>query len=190
MKIKRPKEGIAGWDLLNFLYLHQPARGVVSRSYSTSATSRGAEAEEGLSEEDTELGMPSEPTWSVYELLDRVKGGREVGKEELEKLHRLAALELPSDEEGLLRTKKELEAMIGLVDAVRSVDVEKKGHDVGIGRIWPEGRSQRLSEDTPSAASIEDAIATLDREKLLGLAKRTERGFYVVDRPGRGEPNE
>lgn len=128
--------------------------------------------------------MPKEATWSVVELLEQVKGGREIGKEELAKLHRLAALEMPSDEEGLQRTKRDLEAMIGLVDAVRSIEVEK-GNDVGVGRIWPEGRFQRLSEGQPAEGSKE----TLDRDRLLGLAKRTERGFYVVDRP-KGEPSE
>jgi putative ABC transport system ATP-binding protein len=134
-----------------------------TRSYSTSARQTYT---------DEELCIPLDSTWSVEQVMASAKPV-ELNDIQLAKLCRLAALELPSSSEEREELRAGLKDLVGLVDAVRSVDVSSVEGQTS-STIWPEGES--LSPRQDNAAEV------LNREHLLQLAKRRLRHSYVVDR--------
>jgi Asp-tRNA(Asn)/Glu-tRNA(Gln) amidotransferase C subunit len=112
----------------------------------------------------------------VSDLLASSKGVT-LTEERLAKLCKLAALEMPSVAAKREKLRSELEDLIGLVDAVRTVDVEALQADdasTTATTIWPEG------ETLPFANELETEI--LDREQLLNLPERRARNSYIVDK--------
>jgi putative ABC transport system ATP-binding protein len=136
-----------------------------TRSYSTSARQMYT---------DEELCIPRESTWSVEQVMATAKSV-ELNDEQLAKLCRLAALEMPSSSEEREELRAGLKDLVGLVDAVRSVDVSSvEEHHAMATTIWPKGES--LTPRTDSQSEV------LDRQKLLQLAKRRSQHSFIVDR--------
>lgn len=88
--------------------------------------------------------------------------------------------------------KNELRGLVGLVDAVRSVDTSSiKTEEAIQATIWPRDESLRLHDDDPdqSKRPIDelqyDGTGTLPREQLLVLARRKLRNAFVVHREAR-----
>jgi hypothetical protein len=125
--------------------------------------------------ETDEFGLPLKPTWSVKELLSSYPPPT-LEPETLVKLHKLAALKPPpqgSEEFGKLRS--ELSELIKLVEAVKTIEVDKGGEEgIPDGRIWQEGRGISFDEDLSRAEEPSGRA-------LLEHAGRTAEGFYVVD---------
>ncbi|UZJ51787.1 hypothetical protein CBS101457_001107 [Exobasidium rhododendri] len=136
------------------------------RSYSTTARRTYS---------DEELCIPSTSTWSVSDLMS-TSNAVSLDEERLAKMCQLAALELPSDADKREKLRSELEALIGLVDAVRSVNVSAlQGDDERtVTTIWPEGESLPFAD--------EKGTDILDREQLLNLAWRRAKNSFVVDK--------
>ena len=113
-------------------------------------------------------GIPTEPTWSVKDLLSSYPSPR-LSNKTFKKLYELSALIPP--EEGTPdyeNIKHDLEEMIRLVEAVRLVDTTG---------VSLEGR--KVEED----ADRKYNVSTVDNDgrALLQLASQTQNGFYVVD---------
>lgn len=137
-----------------------------TRNYSTSARQQ--------TYSDEELCIPRESTWSVSELL-ATSTPVELNDDQLAKLCRLAALELPLSNEKRDHLRSELKDLVGLVDAVQSVDVSTVNDCAGITMttIWPEGEFLQ-----PIQRSETEVI---DQDKLLQLAKRRLQNSYIVE---------
>lgn len=134
-----------------------------TRSYSTSARQMYT---------DEELCIPQGSTWSVEQIMSTAKPV-ELNDEQLAKLCRLAALDMPSGSKDREELRTGLKDLVGLVDAVRLVDVSAVEGQLA-STIWPEGQSLSPRED--------NNVEMLERDKLLQLAKRRLQHSYVVDR--------
>ncbi|TDL29161.1 hypothetical protein BD410DRAFT_6854 [Rickenella mellea] len=141
-------------------------------------------------------GIPTNPSWSVHDLLSSYPRPT-LPAATLKRLHERAALIPP--EEGTKRhaeLTREMEEMIRLVEAVKLVDVDKMqmradltstaqdshGPDaerevVPDGRVWPEGVGIALSSNTGEVEPKDGAFG----ENLLKHAEHTIDGFYVVE---------
>ena len=80
------------------------------------------------------------------------------------------------DAQGYGRTKKELEDLIRLVEAVKFVKTES-GDGVPDGRIWNEGDGINLDRDL-EASQQEEGVSG---KELLDYARQTKNGMYLVD---------
>lgn len=126
--------------------------------------------------------VPSQPTWSVHELLSSYPRPS-ISPTTFEKLHHLSALIPPeegSDEH--MRLKHELEEMVRLVDAVRLVDTSSVATEDGIipdGRVRPEEEGIMLASNSREM-EFEDP-ETESGTQLLKHASRTKNGCYVVE---------
>jgi Asp-tRNA(Asn)/Glu-tRNA(Gln) amidotransferase C subunit len=113
-------------------------------------------------------GIPTEPTWSVKDLLSSYPSPR-LSNKTVQKLYELSALIPP--EEGTPdyeNVKHDLEEMIRLVEAVRLVDTKE---------VTLRGRKVEEDADREYTVSTRDN----DGQALLQLASQTQNGFYVVD---------
>ncbi|KAJ3552921.1 hypothetical protein NM688_g3896 [Phlebia brevispora] len=128
-------------------------------------------------------GIPTQPTWSVNELLSSYPKPV-ITPATLKHLHELSALIPP--EEGTpehARLTSEMENLVKLVEAVRLVDVgqttESGDGEVPDGRIWAEGTGISLEyKKEPAPFPPEGEV---HGQALLGYASRTENKLYVVD---------
>lgn len=154
-------------------------------------------------DDDHDPALPSTPPYSIHALLSSYPSPT-LSDTTLDKLHRLAALHPPavgSPERAKL--KEELEEMVRLVEAVRSVDAralgledDKDGYGVGDtsegsksddcggrtipdGRIWPEGVGMPLSTNTRAVEFDDPEVES--GVQLLKHAQKTRDGFYVVE---------
>jgi Asp-tRNA(Asn)/Glu-tRNA(Gln) amidotransferase C subunit len=94
----------------------------------------------------------------------------------LKRLHELSALEPPA--EGTLEHAKltrELENLVRLVEAVKSIEVESDGKDIPDGRIWVEGVGMDIFRG--KVESKQEPTGTT----LLKHAAHTLNGSYVVE---------
>lgn len=151
----------------------QNSSGKVPGSPSTSTRNYSTSARQQIYS-DEELCIRRESTWSVSELMTS-STPVELNDEHLTKLCRLAALELPSSSEQRDYLRSELKDLVGLVDAVRLVDVSAVKDRAGniVTTIWPEGEYIK-----PRKGSETEVI---NQTKLLQLAKRRIENSYVAE---------
>ena len=125
--------------------------------------------------------IPSQPTWSVYELVSSYLRPS-IPSSTFNKLHDLSALIPPkggTKEHATL--KHELEEMVRLVDAVRLVDTSSVASEDGSipdGRVRDEGEGMKLTSNT---RDVEFEDETESGTELLKHASRTKNGYYVVE---------
>ncbi|BGP47340.1 hypothetical protein JCM10450v2_003192 [Rhodotorula kratochvilovae] len=99
------------------------------------------------------------------------------------KLHRLAALEPPTTEDGW-KDLQDLDELVAIVQAVRGVDTSALGLRDGE-MVDARVRAEPLPVDwsaTTASAAAQDPPAARGQE-LLKLAKRTEGAYYVAPMP-------
>ena len=86
-----------------------------------------------------EYGVPTSPSWSVRQLLKDYPAPT-LSNATFEKLHKLSALNAPSDPAKRESLRRQLEELIKMVNAVRVAPLPDDRTDGKIedGRIWPE----------------------------------------------------
>lgn len=148
-----------------------------------------------------EHGIPLRPVWSVRKLLASYPHPS-ISPNTFERIHRLSAL-IPPKEGSPERENvtKELEGLIGMVEAVRlpalakdstSLDEDNNTQlqleDSGIpdGRIWMEDSGIDLSEsNTTKELEPRHCGGNSSGSTLLEHAARTSNGLYVIDQDKR-----
>ncbi|KAI9574499.1 hypothetical protein HD554DRAFT_1981520, partial [Boletus coccyginus] len=120
-------------------------------------------------------GIPLKPTWSLRELLSSYPSPS-LSPATFQRLHELSALILPTqDTPEYDTTKKELDELVRLVEAVKLVNVDRLPTDSSTpdGRVWAEGTGIPLTKQPPDKK--------IHGTKLLEYASRTLEGMYVVE---------
>lgn len=119
-------------------------------------------------------GIPLKPTWSVRELLSSYPSPS-LSPVTFQRLHELSALIPPiQGTPEYTATKKELDELVRLVEAVKLVDVEcPTDSSIPDGRVWAEGTGIPLTEE-PLGGEMQGT-------KFLHCANRTLEGMYVVE---------
>jgi len=146
-----------------------------SRAFHTPKPFKFSESNEPTSVD--EFGVPTLPSWSVRQLLKDYPAPT-LSNATFDKLHKLSALNAPSDPTERESLRRQLEGLIKMVNAVRLAPLPDSGEDGKIedARIWPENyginlqRSvQRPGEDEPHG-----------RELLVHSRVSNEEGVYVL----------
>lgn len=95
---------------------------------------------------------------------------------------------MPTDPADIEKLKEEMRATKALIDVVRRTARDESvaaGAKVGIvdGRVADEARHEYEDEEVEGEAGIdaEEGTRVLDRDQLLASAKRTRRGYFVVE---------
>lgn len=144
--------------------------------------------------------IPSKPTWSVTSLLSSASEDEGFTTAQLAHLHKLCALEMPTDPEEVQKLKDEMRDTKRLIDVVRrtpKLDLrEDEEGTVGLvdGRVRDEMRHEyeemdQEVEKQEVKIDEEEGTRILTTEEALKGARRTRRGFFVVER-GAGGANE
>lgn len=123
-------------------------------------------------------GIPLRPTWSVNELLSSYPKPT-ISPARLKRLHELSALVPP--QEGTPEHAKltsEMENLVKLVEAVKTVTMEDETPGVPDGRIWDARNGIALEHDATEGGGDGGSV---HGQALLSYAARTEDGLYVVD---------
>ncbi|KAF8138676.1 hypothetical protein EV363DRAFT_1314503 [Boletus edulis] len=119
-------------------------------------------------------GIPLKPTWSLRQLVSSYPSPS-LSPATFQHLHELSALLPPR--EGTPEydiTKKELDELVRLVEAVKLVNVDRPtDSSIPDGRVWAEGTGIPLTKE-PFDEKIQGT-------KLLHYASRTLEGMYVVE---------
>ncbi|KAF8558802.1 hypothetical protein OG21DRAFT_1454723 [Imleria badia] len=119
-------------------------------------------------------GIPLKPTWSLRELLSSYPSPS-LSPVTFHRLHELSALIPPT--EGTPEydaTKKQLDELVRLVEAVKLVGVDRPTDSaIPDGRVW--------AEDTGIPLAKEPLDEGIQGTKLLDYANRTLEGMYVVE---------
>ncbi|BGO90855.1 hypothetical protein NBRC10512_003335 [Rhodotorula toruloides] len=125
-----------------------------------------------------DLCIPLEPTYSLSDYLPA--DSPSLPRETLLKLHKLAALQPPTTEEGWKQLEA-LDELVAVVQAVRDVDTSALGLEAGEmvdARVRAE--PEPVDFDLPRLAKDEDEVGG---QALLKLASRTEGAYYVAPMP-------
>ncbi|BGP31328.1 hypothetical protein JCM10296v2_003092 [Rhodotorula toruloides] len=125
-----------------------------------------------------DLCIPLEPTYSLSDYLPVESSS--FPRETLLKLHKLAALQPPTTEEGWKQLEA-LDELVAVVQAVRDVDTSALGLEAGEmvdARVRAE--PEPVDFDLPRPAKDEDEVGG---QALLKLASRTEGAYYVAPMP-------
>ncbi|GAA5986959.1 hypothetical protein JCM10908_000969 [Rhodotorula pacifica] len=175
--------------MLRIVHTVRPWRIVtaVRRSYSapatsppsTKATTPSAAAPVPVDEDC----IPLRATYSISDYLPSVTPS--LSRETLLKLHRLAALEPPSTEQGWAELQ-ELDELVAIVQAVRDVDTSVLGLEKGEmvdARVRAEPEPVDWSSSAGRKSALEDEDAAVGGRELLKLAQRTEGAYYVAPMP-------
>ncbi|KAG8985526.1 hypothetical protein FRB94_004888 [Tulasnella sp. JGI-2019a] len=127
-----------------------------------------------------ELGMPTEPTWSVKALLESYPPPV-LDPAHLIRLHKLSALDPPPyDSQEFDTLRADLGELIRLVEAVKTVELPKSDDEDGMipdGRIWQDERGMLFDENTQDALEL---ASEPQGGELLEHASKTADGFYLV----------
>ena len=118
-------------------------------------------------------GIPLKPTWSLRKLISSYPSPT-LSSSTFQRLHELSALIPPK--EGTPdhdATKKELEELVKLVEAVKLVNVDHPMEGIPDGRIW--------AKDTGIPLSTKPLDEEAKGTGLLHHANRTLEGMYVVE---------
>ncbi|KAH0840102.1 hypothetical protein J3R83DRAFT_1072 [Lanmaoa asiatica] len=119
-------------------------------------------------------GIPLKPTWSLRELMSSYPSPP-LSAATFQRLHELSALVPPT--EGTHEydaTKKELDELVRLVEAVKLINVDRPtGSSIPDGRVYAESTRIPLTKE-PLDEEIQGT-------KLLHYANRTLDGMYVVE---------
>lgn len=123
------------------------------------------------------LGLPLSPPWSVHALIGSYPSPT-FSDATLRKLYDSAALLPPeADPNVFAAVKEEMADLVGLVEAVKMAPDELVGVEgLPDGRIWSGGTVL-----VPEDVKLEKA-ALPSGQDLLKHAKRTDNGYYLVDR--------
>lgn len=124
----------------------------------------------------SDVGIPLEPVISLAEILPEP---RKFTRDELLKLHRLAALEPPTTEEewtSLSGSLGELAAIMESIKDDKSLDVENEDSP-------PDGRV-RMDDDIPyDQKELPDPKELMPKGSLLDLSQSREGPFYASPTP-------
>ncbi|PWN29770.1 hypothetical protein BDZ90DRAFT_273637 [Jaminaea rosea] len=145
--------------------------------------------------------IPSKPTWSVTSLLSSASEDEGFTTAQLAHLHKLCALEMPTDPEEVQKLKDEMRETKRLIDVVRrtpKLDLrEDEEGTVGLvdGRVRDEMRHEYEEMDQEverQEVKIDEEEGTriLSTDEALKGAKRTRRGFFVVEKGAGGAKEE
>ncbi|EGU12926.1 hypothetical protein RTG_00967 [Rhodotorula toruloides ATCC 204091] len=125
-----------------------------------------------------DLCIPLKPTYSLSDYLPA--DSPSLPRDTLLKLHKLAALQPPTTEEGWKQLEA-LDELVAVVQAVRDVDTSALGLEAGEmvdARVRAE--PEPVDFDLPRPAKDEDEVGG---QALLKLASRTEGAYYVAPMP-------
>lgn len=118
-------------------------------------------------------GIPLKPTWSLRELISSYHSPI-LSSATFQRLHELSALITPT--EGTPEydtTKKELDELVRLVEAVKLVNVDRPTDSfIPDGRVWAENTGILLTKEPHDE---------IQGTRLLHVANRTLEGMYVVE---------
>lgn len=119
-------------------------------------------------------GIPLRPTWSIRELISSYPTPS-LSPVTFQRLHELSALIPPAQgTHEYDTTKKELDELVRLVEAVKLVNVDLPiNSSIEDGRIWAEDTGISLTKE-----SFDEEVQSSD---LLRHANRTLEGMYVVE---------
>ncbi|KIY45867.1 hypothetical protein FISHEDRAFT_22808, partial [Fistulina hepatica ATCC 64428] len=117
-----------------------------------------------------DCGIPTEPSWSVKELLCSYPTPT-ISTATLHRLHELSALHPPPvDSPEFAEIKRDLEEMVRLVEAVKLVTTDPLGSEALVSNLpTPERSGHDSSQDGEQGTD------------LLKYASRTRDGYYVVE---------
>jgi hypothetical protein len=124
-----------------------------------------------------EYGVPTSPSWSVRQLL-RDYPAPTLSNATFEKLHKLSALNTPSDPTERESLRRQLEELIKMVNAVRIAPLLESGEDGKIedARSWPEGYGIELERMVQPPGEDEPH----GRELLAHSRVSNDQGMYVL----------
>lgn len=124
-----------------------------------------------------EYGVPTSPSWSVRQLLKDYPAPT-LSNATFEKLHKLSALNAPSDPAERESLHRQLEGLIKMVNAVRIAPLPDNEEDGKIedARIWPEGHGIDLERMVQSPGEGEPH----GRELLVHSRVSNGEGVYVL----------
>jgi hypothetical protein len=127
-----------------------------------------------------DLCIPLEPTYSLSDYLPA--DSPSLPRETLLKLHKLAALQPPTTEEGWKQLEA-LDELVAVVQAVRDVDTSALGLRPGEmvdARVRAEPEPVRFEQPRRARDEDDDEVGG---QALLKLASRTEGAYYVAPMP-------
>ncbi|KIL00302.1 hypothetical protein PAXRUDRAFT_821842 [Paxillus rubicundulus Ve08.2h10] len=139
-----------------------------SRALRTLTSSRGMETDA--------CGIPLKPTWSIRKLLSSYPSPS-ISPATFKRLHELSALVPPVEGTSQYElTKKELEELVRLVEAVKFTRAESSAIDsIPDGRIWEEGSGMLLTK------VLDVNNVEVHGRELLKHASQTINGMYIVE---------
>lgn len=124
-----------------------------------------------------EYGVPISPSWSVRQLLKDYPAPT-LSDVAFEKLHRLSALNAPSDPTERESLRRQLEGLIKMVNAVRIAPLPDSEEDGKIedARIWPEDHGIDLERTVQPLGEGEPH----GRELLVHSKVSNVEGVYIL----------
>lgn len=145
------------------------------RTLYTSRPFKSSQSKEPISVD--EFGVPISSSWSVRQLL-RDYPAPTLSDAAFEKLHKLSALNAPSDPTERESLRRQLEGLIKMVNAVRIAPLPDGGEDGKIedARIWPEDYGIDLERKVQPPGEGEPH----GRELLVHSKVSNEEGVYIL----------
>ncbi|GAA6037788.1 hypothetical protein JCM8097_005035 [Rhodosporidiobolus ruineniae] len=126
-----------------------------------------------------DLCVPLRPPYSIQDYLPTASSAPKLSRETLLKLHRLAALEPPSSEQGWTDLE-DLNELVAIVQAVRDVDTSSLGLKQGE-MVDARVRAEAEPVDWDSKRAPLEPVE--EGQELLKLAPRTEGAYFVAPLP-------
>lgn len=145
------------------------------RTFHTSRPFKSSQSKEPISID--EFGVPTSSSWSVRQLL-RDYPAPTLSDTVFEKLHKLSALNAPSNPAERESLRRQLEGLIKMVNAVRIAPSPDSGEDGKIedARIWPEDNGVDLERMVQPPGEGEPQ----GRELLVHSKVSNGEGVYIL----------
>ncbi|BGP15094.1 hypothetical protein JCM10213_002760 [Rhodosporidiobolus nylandii] len=126
-----------------------------------------------------DLCLPLKPPYSISDYLPSPSDTPRLSRDTLLKLHRLAALEPPSTEQGW-HELEDLNELVAIVQAVRDVDTSALGLKPG---EMVDARVRAEAETVDWSTKVAPLEPVDQGQELLKLAPRTEGAYFVAPMP-------
>jgi len=125
--------------------------------------------------------VPIEPTWSIKSRISR-QSHTPLSEETFMHLHKLSALQPPTDAAARSKLKSDLEGMIQMVEGVKACPLlpDISSGNLPDGRIWPEDIGMELNLDWQMDRKTRKKQQALPMPSILHLTKKTKDGKYYV----------